>query len=37
LNITTKIKFNYRLQSKVGVKYNKEDILWTYLGILVFA
>lgn len=27
LNITTKIKFNYRLQSKVGVKYNKEDIL----------
>ncbi len=22
-----KIKFNYRLQSKVGVKYKKEDIL----------
>jgi hypothetical protein len=21
---------NYRLESKVGVKYNKENVLWTY-------
>jgi len=31
LNVKQKENFNYKLQSKVGIKYNKENILWTYI------